>query len=401
LEESVERNTWSDLVVEHRSSPRRIEPQLFRDWIAEQHIFISSVMDSEMAPARQAVRRCILDLGGNPVMWEMLAPRDQHPERAYLEGIERSSLFVLLLGHAYGVSDETGFSPTHKEANRAESLHLYKMVFQPEGIDSSKRDGRLNNWVRSLYNQVSAGIYSSSGDLTDQLERQLNELASVQETVWVKLGNLIFPGKVQSQSAGGRTMVTITARVRQHAVRRRCAELSAQPPRSQTLTWGIQSYPVDLDDVRVESRNASEDDVTIICRPQTGFGTSNRWPLGGVTLTGSGRTYTPADQARFWADRTLFGETHQPIDDELIRRLVMGDDITLPDVLRGLGASGWFAEGVVRLFIVEEMVSRFSVDFEHLRVGLASASGVRAAFTIALAHQPHEPISMSGVVPLS
>ena len=52
-------------------------------------------------------------------MWEEITPRDEGPQRAYLSGVDRSSVFLLILGSRYGVTDQTGYSPTHQEGNRA------------------------------------------------------------------------------------------------------------------------------------------------------------------------------------------------------------------------------------------------------------------------------------------
>lgn len=52
-------------------------------------------------------------------MWEETTPRDQGPRDAYLEGADRSQIFLLPHGMRYGVSDESGFSPPHQETSRA------------------------------------------------------------------------------------------------------------------------------------------------------------------------------------------------------------------------------------------------------------------------------------------
>lgn len=260
----MEREDWRELIIENRATPRPIADDRFREWMAEQRVFVSSVMDKEMTPARQAARERIEQLGGHPEMWEVLAPRDQHPERAFLDGVRRSSVFVLLLGHAYGVSDESGFSPTHKESNLAEELHIHRMLFQPQNIVRTDRDGKLNRWVDSLYHEVSGGKYANPTDLANHLERQLRDLASAQEAYWVKLGALVFPGTVTTRASGGRTTITISARVKQYEVRRGLTRLGQDHPRNLTLTWAANSYPVRIDDVEIEGQAVSEDTVRII-----------------------------------------------------------------------------------------------------------------------------------------
>jgi hypothetical protein len=104
---------WDDLIIELGATPVPVDDQRFREWMSRQRIFVSSGMDDEMRPARDALRNWIRSWGGAAEMWEELAPRDQHPRGAYLEGVDRSTLYVLLAGTSYGVQDDTGFSPTH------------------------------------------------------------------------------------------------------------------------------------------------------------------------------------------------------------------------------------------------------------------------------------------------
>lgn len=237
----MDRMQWQDLFIERRVAPPPLDDNRFGAWMAGRPIFISSVMDEEMSPARAAVRGLIRNWGGEPVMWEELAPRDQHSERAYLEGVERSHIFVLLLGTAYGISDETGFSPTHKEANRAAGLHITRLLFQPRDLQPSQRDGRLNAWVSSLYHKVSGGRYEDTSELVEQLRRRLREIASAQESPWIKLGPIVFPGRAQRRSSSGTTEFIVTARVRDSTVRRTLAELTGgyRHTHVDQLTWGI------------------------------------------------------------------------------------------------------------------------------------------------------------------
>ncbi|MQA92111.1 MAG: DUF4062 domain-containing protein [Gemmatimonas sp.] len=135
---------WSDLIIEAAATPPPIDAQRFREWMSGQGVFVSSVMDDEMRPAREAVRSWVRAAGGTPVMWEELAPRDQHPRRAYLEGVDRSSIYVLLAGTSYGVQDSTGFSPTHQEGERAKERSIPRLLMESTDVPRQQRDGYLN-----------------------------------------------------------------------------------------------------------------------------------------------------------------------------------------------------------------------------------------------------------------
>lgn len=123
-----EERVWSDLIIEAVATPPAVDDVRFREWMSRQRIFVSSVMDDEMRPAREAVRRWSAAWGAAPEMCEELAPRDQHPKRAYLEGVDRSTLYVLLAGTSYGVQDESGFSPTHQEGERAKERGVPRLL---------------------------------------------------------------------------------------------------------------------------------------------------------------------------------------------------------------------------------------------------------------------------------
>jgi hypothetical protein len=103
-------------------------------------------MDAEMAAAREAVRGLLERWGAVPVMWEAITPRDQQPQAAFLEGVDSSAVFVLLLGSRYGAADASGYSPTHKEANRASERHTPRLLFMQRDVSDQDRAGKLNDW---------------------------------------------------------------------------------------------------------------------------------------------------------------------------------------------------------------------------------------------------------------
>jgi hypothetical protein len=398
----VERTQWQDLIVERGAAPPALSDEQFRSWMGERRIFVSSTMDEEMTPGRTAARVAIRRWGGTPEMWEALAPRDQHPERAYLEGVERSHVFALLLGHRYGRGDESGYAPTHKEANRAAELHVPRLLFEPVGVRSADRDGRLNDWVASLHRQLSGHAYADPDDLAAQLEARLREIADAQETPWIKLGPIVFPGKVRRRSAEGTTQFVVTARVRDQTVRRALAELSGWSRRANAdrLTYGAGSWPIDVVDVAVESPTLSADEVTVTCRLARDRGGSPMAALGGVTFVEQGRNVGPSEQAELWAAQAVFGEQRSRSNDPFVSGLLTPQGSTLPEVLQGLGAQGWLAEGLTRLYLVERLTERFGGEFEHLDVGPATATAVRvnAAFRPTGFDRP--VASIIGVVPL-
>jgi hypothetical protein len=391
---------WTELIIEPGATPPAIDDQRFREWMSRQRIFVSSVIDKEMLPARDALRSWVRHWGGVPEMWEELAPRDQLPQRAYLEGVDRSTVYVLLAGTSYGVQDQSGFSPTHQEGERAKQRGIPRLLMENSDT-SGARDGYLKRWILSLYNEVSGGQYHTADDLTRALESRLREMASAQATPWIKLGELVFPGRVVRRG-GTQGEIVVTGTVRGGALRRAVANLghSGGGNRSDRLTWGVETQAVRVVNSEIETAFTTEDQVTITCGFSNQYGgrDSGIWPVS------YGRDGGIDSQVTSWARHMLFGE---PVDrergryDMVLTMSVPSDVPTLPEVLRQHEAQGWTAEGLTRLYLVEELLSRHGGYFDLLDVGPATAAGVRVQARFFPAGSGQSSVPLSGIVPLS
>lgn len=392
--------SWDNLIIETGATPPPLDDQRFREWMSRQRIFVSSVMDAEMGPAREALRDWIRRWGAAPEMWEELAPRDQHPKGAYLEGVDRSTLYLLLAGTSYGVQDGSGFSPTHQEGERAKERGIPRLLMENSGT-SAARDGYFKRWIGSLYNEVSGGQYRTPGELITALEARLRELASAQATPWIKLGQLVFPGRVLRRG-GSQGEIIITGTVRGGALRRAISDLGhfgGGRVRTDRLTWGVETHPIQGVRTETETVFTHEDQVTITCTlPHQYFG-----PDSGIMPVSYGNSGGTDSQVELWARHMLFGE---PIDrssnryDLLLTMSVPSDVPNLPAVLGQQRAQGWTAEGLTRLYIVEELIMRHGGHFDLLEVGPATAAGVRVHMRYTPAGHGQASVSLSGIVPL-
>jgi hypothetical protein len=234
-------------------------------------------------------------------MWEGITPQDRRPEGAYLAGVDTSSIFVLMLGLRYGKSDDTGYSPTHKEANRAGDIGIPRLLFE-RAVHPGERDGRLNDWIGSLHAELAGARYTTPEDLVAQLGQRLRELAGGQDTHWVKL---LFPGTVRQQSQQGTTTFHVGAALRDTNVRRAVAALGHGPSgypytgaRNLQLTWGGQTLAVEVASVDVQSTGVSADEVKIVCMAMAPSAQHSYAALGGVTFRGPGGVVGPADQVK-------------------------------------------------------------------------------------------------------
>jgi hypothetical protein len=397
---------WSELIIESGAHPSTLSEERFREWMTGRAVFISSLMDDEMRPFREAVRAYLHRIGSLPVMWEEITPRDEQPQSAYLGGVDRSSAFLLLLGSRYGAADSTGYSPTHQEGNRAAESRKPRLLFVLETVKDSERDGRLNDWLRSLYNELSGGTFTSATDLVAQLDARLREMAAQNERVWIKLGRIIFPGAVTSRFEGNNGgQFIVTARVGDGRVRRALVELGQPFSRSDAnrLTWADKSFPIRIESVAIETEFTAEDVVRITC------GTPQNWQGGtgsNISMMFSVGTATASELASVWARRALLGEhyeggTTRGLD--LTRSFSEPDAPTLPEVLRESGASGWLAEGLTRLYAVEELNRRYGAHFEYLEIGPAISAGLRieGAFGLNLGMgSRQDQVQVGGFVPL-
>lgn len=377
---------WNDLIVDVRPSPPALTDAQFRRWLEGREIFVSSRMDDEMEPFRQSVRSALQEWGASPVMWEDVAPSDAPAERSYLDGVDRSSLFVLLIGTRYGAADASGYSPIHKEWNHASDRSIPRLVFTHSSVERAERDGRLNDLLDSMRSRVSTRDFADSEELVDVLEGRLRDLAARQLSAWVKLGQIVFPGRVcQESGERGGTSYLVEATVRDGAVRRAVSGLQTRAGggvSADRLTWPDQTHPVRVQSVGVSTSVANEADVEIGCAlPRNYHGPASGSMMGamGVSLGGAG----PVDQVELWARRALFSEqVERSSAADMLHAFTTPEGPTLPEVLSHHDAHGWVAQGLVRLYAVEGLITRHGGHFERLEVGPVTSSSVplRARF---------------------
>lgn len=92
-----------------------------------------------------------------------------------------------------------------------------------------------------------------------------------------------------------------------------------------------------------------------------------------------GKSIGPAELAKLWAQRVFSGTNMNGEGNSwsMIQSLTTPDSKTLPEVLAATDARGWLAEGLSRLYIVEEFTQRYNGYFQYLDVGPATATGIR------------------------
>lgn len=366
-----EPSDWDQLIVDDAASPLPLEDSVYRRWLSGQRVFVSSRMDADETPYRVAVRAYLEGMGGpqTPVMWETITPRDAGPVTAYLGGVDRSSLFVLMLAGRSGVREADGFTPTQKEDIRAVERRLHRMLFE---LPCAERDGWTKEWLSSLRHVLSGNKVASPDELVQRLDARLRELAAQARQSWIKLGRLVFPGSVERE-AGPQTgeRFVITARVSANPVRRGLADLGDRFSGGVLrLTYPDVSRLVVVERVGSRTDSNDEDAVVLTCR-----GSDDRdGNPGHINYAGCG----PVEQATLWCRRAILGEPYQAGARGM---LDMADTLSrpsgpsLPEVIKTTGATGWLAEGLARLYAVEGLAQRGGT-WDYLAVGPATAKGL-------------------------
>lgn len=369
-----EPSDWDQLVIDNAASPPKLNESRYADWLARQRIFISSAMDPQMTPYRGAVREALEVDGAEPVRWETLAPKPKDPERAYLDGVAQSSVFVLILGDRYGVSDRSGFSPTHQEANEAAKLHKPQLLFT---LPAGERDGRLNDWLRSTYATSSSLQVTEPGEMVHRLDAAMREMAAKAAAQWIKLGRYVFPGRTERlATASGGTKVVVTARTRSAPVRAGLERLTGNHgQRELWLTDAGRCEPVLVEEVGSSSEFNDETLIRINCRVRQAK------EITQVSFNG----VTPVQQAERWCSDALLGKEAAEVEPHSWLPVVRSrEEVSLPLILSRHAPSEWQAEGLVRLYVIEGLKRQRGAEIDHLDVGPAAQLRVpiKLRFTI-------------------
>ena len=139
-------------------------------------IFISSVQ-KELEEERRALKAFI---EGDPLLrryftvflFEDLPASDRRADEAYLDEVDRCSVYVGLFGDQYGFEDGEGISPSEREFDRATSLGKTRLIFI-RGTDDKDRHPKIQALIRKAGNQLIRRRFGSIPDLTAALYASL------------------------------------------------------------------------------------------------------------------------------------------------------------------------------------------------------------------------------------
>jgi len=237
--------------------------------------------------------------------------------------------------------------------------------------------------------------FASDVDLVRQLDQRLREMASRQEALWVKLGPIVVPATVDHRSSGSDTRFIVKVRTRDPKIQAVLSRLATyySDVTIDRLTWGAATFPVLVEEAESSSISTTIRKFTVVCRIIPGRG---RRPTN-VESDGVG----PGMQAQIWGRRALFGEAWTDSSRGPSDYFTAPDFEPLPFVLQRLGARGWLAEGLTRLYFVEGIHGKFEGEIERLDVGPATSSSVRIDAQFPITTHDRALVSIQGLVPIS
>jgi len=137
-----------------------------------EQLFISSVQ-KELQEERFAVRDFI---HGNDLLrqffraflFEDLPPVDRQADDVYLDAVGKSTIYVGLLGKAYGLEGDNGLSPTEKEFDLATRKRKRRLIFI-----KGRRDNDRHPKMKALIRRAGDAVVRRRFENTDELLRLL------------------------------------------------------------------------------------------------------------------------------------------------------------------------------------------------------------------------------------
>lgn len=199
------------VLVDHASAASVPAEADLRGFLSGERVFISSVM-ATLSDERAAVAKVAADLGAEPVWFEEFGGRDADPEAAYRGEVRASSIYVGILGEAYGKILASRFSATHEEYHEAEHHGLRISVW---AAGHENWDGHQQRFIQEVQTFHVTGSFTDAEDLARGVAQRLRKIAAEELSPWVKLGNLIFRA---NQIVVNGARLSITAQVRDKRV---------------------------------------------------------------------------------------------------------------------------------------------------------------------------------------
>jgi hypothetical protein len=141
-------------------------------------VFISSVRGG-LEAERDALPGLVKAIGFEPVRFEDFTAQGVPSRQACLDGVDSSSVYLLILGPKYGtVFPETGQSATHDEFVRAQTRGLHRLVFVKAGVEMEPEQAAFVKHVEDYGSGLFREAFTDVTDLQTKVAAALRLLAS-------------------------------------------------------------------------------------------------------------------------------------------------------------------------------------------------------------------------------
>jgi hypothetical protein len=351
------------LIIDFAAASRRLTDEEFAAWAQTQTIFLSSVM-GELAAERRAVAEHLEGLGATVRWFEEFGGRDDSAEAAYLSEVRSATLYLGLLGDAYGTmlasEPYSGFSATHAEylEARRQGKRISFWVRAP----GDEREGHARKFIAEVQLFHVTGTFAGAADLPRKVEKRLREIAADDLAPWVKLGDVIVRA---TQVEVGQDAIRVQARVHDSGVTRALTELAGDPRgfggSDIAITYGNRSGTGRIQTLAEASTSAAFTDVTIEARAT--------WAQGADTMAAGTQGYTAEDLTELAMKVGLLGEP-MPTELRQMAFLVNAEDPLAE--LQGLPVQEGAVQLLARLLVAEQLIGgRRASAIERFSLGPA------------------------------
>lgn len=344
------------------SAVRRLGVDDFERWAARRTVFLSSEMH-DLGELRRIVADALRDAGFSVVMFEDLGGRDEDAERAYLDGVARSDIYVGVVADRYGTMLPSNRSPTHEEY--LEARRRGKRISFWLDRDGAQRQGHAVDFAQEVQTFHTTGQFADADDLARRLLERLAEIAADDEAPWVKVGDACFrASRIRDEG----TTLLISAEVRDSDVAHALEAMRPDGFRQRTevlIATGRRAGEGRVTGVVTETTMSSIYEVELTAEVS--------WADGqGGSMESSFNGLSPDDQTEIGLRVGLLGE---PLPPELDRNFGFMIDTSDPLAdLNGLMLSPSAEEAVGRLLTVEHLLGsgragrlvRFALGPAHL-----------------------------------
>jgi hypothetical protein len=350
------------LIVDTASAVRRLGPDEFAGWAATRTVFISSEM-RELAALRTVVVDTLRAAGFSVVVFEDLGGRDEDAERAYLDGVARSDIYVGIVADRYGTMLPSGRSPTHEEY--LEARRRGKRISFWLQRDATQRQGNAVDFAQEVQAFHTTGQFIDAHDLARRLLERLTEIAADDEAPWVKIADVcIRASRIRDEGAA----IVISAEVRDPAVAHSLESLRPDAFHRDDAVPIITARRAGegrVTAIVTETRSASVHEVEVKA--------DMTWSDGrGGSMESSFSGFSPDDQTEIGLRAGLLGEA---LPSQLDRNFGFMIETSDPLVeLDGLLLPPAAEEAIARLLIIERLIGggrasridRFAMGPAHL-----------------------------------